>query len=142
MRACVTVEGRKRTSESGSAATDHHLTGLYKYCIGAFGNDKLTTCTLCSKNPLLYACCLVPSIWEARPVSNLPKPHHIYTDARSLAPHLQLGLRRGHVLNLLELVEELEALGVEQRAARLDRLARDDALDRQLDLFAIDGDLR
>lgn len=62
--------------------------------------------------------------------------------ARSFAPHLQLGLRRGHVLNLLELVEELEALGVEQRAARLDRLARDDALDGQLDLFAVDGDLR
>lgn len=54
---------------------------------------------------------------------------------------LQLGLRLGQLLNLLEPVEEVETLRVQQRAARLDFLTGDDGLDWQFDLFAINSDL-
>lgn len=60
---------------------------------------------------------------------------------------LQLGqhslglLLLDHVFNLLELVEEIQALRVQQRSAGLDGLSGNDVLDGQLDLFAIDRGL-
>lgn len=54
---------------------------------------------------------------------------------------LQLCLRLRHSLNVLELVEEIQALRVQQRPAGLDILTRDDVFDRQLDLLAVDSDL-
>jgi hypothetical protein len=58
-----------------------------------------------------------------------------------LWPRLQLGLRLHQVFNLLKTIKVVEALWIQQRAARLDRLAADDFLDGQLYLFAIDSGL-
>lgn len=55
---------------------------------------------------------------------------------------LQLRLRLNQVFNLLKPVKEIQTLRVQQRAARLDRLAADNLLDRELDLFAVDGGLQ
>ena len=56
-----------------------------------------------------------------------------------IAERLQLLLGTDQFLHLGELVVELEALGVGQRAARLDGLPGDDLLDGELDLFEVDG---
>jgi hypothetical protein len=60
---------------------------------------------------------------------------------QNLTPILQLGSRLCQLLDLLELVEVLQAIRVQQRAARLDRLAREDLLDGKLNLLSVDGDL-
>jgi hypothetical protein len=69
----------------------------------------------------------------------LNSAHHLMFQSKSGILSLQLGRRGQELLNVLEAVEEIEALGVEQGAAGLDGLARDDLLDGKLDLFAVDG---
>lgn len=51
----------------------------------------------------------------------------------------QLCLGGNEILDLGKLVVEVKAFRVRQSPAGLDFLARDDLLDRQLDLFEVDG---
>lgn len=78
----------------------------------------------------------ISSPWQvvaSRDVHGIPSTRHGF--------RLQLGLRLCQVLDLLEPIKVVEAVRVQQRAARLDRLAADDFLDRQLYLFPIDSRL-
>lgn len=68
--------------------------------------------------------------------------YYIYTYiCHGILASLQLRLRLDQFFNLLKLIKEVQAVWVQQRAAWFDRLAANDLLDGQLDLFTIDSSL-
>ena len=74
----------------------------------------------------------IPSKASSQPLTSPETPP-------SQDSQLRLGLSQ--LLDIGELVVEVQALGVEQGAAGLDDLARDDLFDGQLDLLKVDGGL-